>query len=488
MPSLAGIVLPIVLTAAGGLLLSRGRSSASSLRARGDGAGKRPCRPDLDGRIPDRGLFGLRSGLVARVNALLGEVGSCLKHLFLSGLEQTRLSDSVKRDAGEMAETADRTERLAAEVANAMSEMSATVGKIAFTVSQNSASRGALDKSESSVESVRRLSVQITTWAETNKTLSQASGEISGFVGVINEIARQTNLLALNAAIEAARAGEKGRGFAVVAAEVRKLADRTSEYTREIAGAISVIRQQAENSLGNMEATLSSVTESIEKAENTDRSLRQITSKAAKIASEVSSSMQEVSAHATKSRLLAERLTESGEAVARGTLEMYSRLCTFQTSATDRMIDALLNAAAEEFGEKLALDVERGALSATDLFDENYRPLDGERCASGATDYFRTEILPKLTAWSGGHTGIIYVVAMDRNGFMPVHVMPARSGVIMKDPVSQRGARADTILGQAFRRPLQAGGELVVDVATPIVVGGRHWGCLRIGYLPDTRG
>jgi len=292
----------------------------------------------------------------------------------------------------------------------------------------------------------------------------------------------------LNAAIEAARAGEKGRGFAVVAGEVRKLADRTSQYTLEIAGTINVIREQADNSLGNMEATLRSVTESIEKAESTDRSLRQITSKAAKIAQDVSSNMEEVSAYATEARLLAQRITESGDAVARGTLDMCSRLCTFRTSETDRQIDARLNAAANEFREKLARDIGAGAVRTEDLFDENYVPFDGERYVTGASDYFRAELLPKLTAWSGGHKGIIYVVVMDRNGFIPVHLMPARTGVILTDPVSQRGARADRIIGQAFRRPIEAGGELVVDVSTPIAVGGRHWGCIRIGYLPEIDG
>ena len=271
--------------------------------SRGDSGGARPGRPDLDLRIERRGLLGLSSGIVRSVNTLLDEVGSSIRHLFASGLAQTKLSDNVKRDAGEMVETADRTERLAAQVGAAMSEMSATVEEIALTVNRTAAapgrlsdrsrnSRAALETAESSVESVRRLSLQIASWAETNKALSEASGKISGFVGVINEIARQTNLLALNAAIEAARAGEKGRGFAVVAGEVRKLADRTSQYTLEIAGTIDVIREQAENSLGNMEATLRNVTESIEKAESTDRSLRQITSKAAKIAQDVSANME----------------------------------------------------------------------------------------------------------------------------------------------------------------------------------------------------
>jgi hypothetical protein len=74
---------------------------------------------------------------------------------------------------------------------------------------------------------------------------------------------------------------------------------------------------------------------------------------------------------------------------------------------------------------------------------------------------------------------------MDKNGYMPTHTNPARAKVKMQDPISLAGARTDKIIGQAFRRPIAAGGELVVDIAVPLVISRRQWGCLRIGYLPD---
>jgi methyl-accepting chemotaxis protein len=409
-------------------------------------------RPDLGIRFPVNRLAGAGGGTATRINILLDEVGAALKHLFARGFEQTRISDSVKNDAGEMVEAADQTRALAEQVAASMGEMATLVAEIARTVSKTSrdarSGDDTLERQDSSLESVKKLSLQISTWAETNKALSQASKDIAGFIKVISEIARQTNLLALNAAIEAARAGEKGRGFAVVAGEVRKLADRTAHHTKDIAGTLGVIQEKAEDSLMNMEATLAIVAESISKAQATDESLRQITSKASTIAADVSSNMTEVSLHANNARTLAERIAQSGEAVARGTLDIYSHLCAFRLDDTDRSAEDFIVTAAERFEEAVLADLTAGNVRMEDLFDENYTRLD-------------------------------------RNGFMPVHVMPARTGVIMKDPVSQKGARSPKLIGQAFRRPIEAGGQLVVDVACPITFKERHWGCLRIGYLPS---
>ena len=194
------------------------------------------------------------------------------------------VADSARSLAG-MAAANDRlisSEHIAVDqVSTAATEMSAAVHEVARNA-QNAAdaardaeaqSREGAQVVGATIHAIRQLAHEVESASDTIQTLEQETANIGAVLAVIKGIAEQTNLLALNAAIEAARAGEQGRGFAVVADEVRALAARTQDSTKDIQDMIERLQVGVQNAVKAMHSGSARARDSVERAAGVDGAL-----------------------------------------------------------------------------------------------------------------------------------------------------------------------------------------------------------------------
>ena len=192
------------------------------------------------------------------------------------------------------------------QVATAITEMTATVQDVATNADLASQSAQQADTNARSgqlivsqtIESINQLDSEIESGAIVVNKLESDAESIGGVLDVIRGIAEQTNLLALNAAIEAARAGEQGRGFAVVADEVRTLASRTQDSTKEIQEMIDSLQDQARAAVKSISQGQEKAKTNVENASQAGEALNSITSSVETISSmniQIASAAQEQS-------------------------------------------------------------------------------------------------------------------------------------------------------------------------------------------------
>ncbi|MCB0213788.1 MAG: HAMP domain-containing protein [Anaerolineae bacterium] len=264
------------------------------------------------------------------------EQNANVTHVAASVEQMAHSIDGVARGAQEQTTAAAKSADLTNQITSGIQKVAtnAQSGVKGITTAAQIA-RDGVTTVEETLTKMKTIKIKVGLSAQKVEEMGQRSGQIGAIVETIDDIASQTNLLALNAAIEAARAGEHGKGFAVVADEVRKLAEKSAEATKEIAGLIKSIQQtvaeavqamgegtvEVETGVSRADAAgqaLYSILEAVEVAAQQIEGISSATQQMSTSSNELMSAMEAVSAVVKENTVATEAMAAGSSEVSHG--------------------------------------------------------------------------------------------------------------------------------------------------------------------------
>ncbi|WP_083567220.1 methyl-accepting chemotaxis protein [Hyphomicrobium sp. CS1GBMeth3] len=431
------------------------------------------------------------------------------------------LADRMQRQAGQLSEIRTEMHELGADnarIADGAASSLRIVEDARTEVAQS------LAKLRDSIDGVDALVGTVSQQRNLLSGVQEALGKVGKVANGINAIASQTNLLALNATIEAARAGTAGKGFAVVASEVKALAGQTAAATREIALTMNdlalEVQQLIEQSQCSAEIAAAVSTSNAHLAATFDG----IEATVVGIAEETSGITTRVAAIEERGRMLVDGIDRLANGFGESALNIAhidKRLTVLERSGEKLLaitVDSGMQSTDTPFvqevmrraalvSKKLDEAVANGALTLDDVFDTDYVRVPGtnpEQFNTRYVDAFDRILRDLLEDAQSFSDRVVFCVPIDRNGYIPTHnskfsqpqgsdpvwnAANCRNRRIFNDRVGKAaGSNRDPFLVQTYQRDMGQGRKVpMMDVSSPVLVAGRHWGGLRLAYAAEGR-
>ena len=372
-----------------------------------------------------------------------------------------------------------------------------------------------LEQMETVASTMRSTNAHIEHVSATVSELHTNSMKIDQIVSLINDISDQTNLLALNAAIEAARAGEAGRGFAVVADEVRKLAEKvktatqvigqntqsminlvsdTSAKTQTIVGEVTRANEYIETSATDLTTMVTDFKRTTEQLSSISAAIYNLRESNQTIHSEV----EEIRDHSRDISGRMKLCLDNAKTLRESTEDLQCTLADFRTG--NSMFDTLHDKCTG-FRDNVASVLQKLADRGINVFDQAYKEIPGsdpKRYTTAYDNQCDTELTRIYDDLLSDLPGLTYSLAVDNKGYAPAHngvfsnqpsgdpvtdLAKCRHKRIFNDPVGLKLAKNQK--ASLFQTYVRDTGEILADLSMPIVIGGRHWGAVRIGFKTD---